>query len=370
MIRAAAVLACACALAFAGAARAATYNVTACSAGGGNGTNNSWSEFASVPYSSACWPNRGLANDINQSVPYLAGDGVELAAPAGTTLTALTATYQAAWNGGTWGGQVDDTHRTLWCPTFSGYACGTYPPAPSWWDTYGPATFSVTGSWQTLRLGGSCLAPGGCQGNLQAAWRDVTVTVTKTSAPTVSFTGGGLISNAPVSGTQALSWSAADATGIRRVRLYVDGTLTSDQLETCDYTYAVPCQGQSGSFVLDTTKLSDGPHALRVEARDATDANAASQSATFTVSNADPGRALIAAPTGTNGWLNGAQASTYSPQLSVAPGGPPIAGYAVTTDGTTPGASVDVGASGVAGASPSAGGNGIGQRPWRTSVEI
>jgi hypothetical protein len=352
VIRAAAVaFACVCALVFVGAAHAATYTVTACSAGGGNGTNNSWSEFAagpvSVPYTSSCWPNRGLANDINQSVPYLAGDGLTLTAPAGTTLTALSATYQAAWDGGTWGGQVDDTHTALWCPSFSGYACGPYPPAPSWWDTYGPASFSLTGSWQTLRLVGWCPAAGGCQGNLQTAWRDVAVTLTKATAPTLSLTGGGLISNASLSGAQALGWSATDPTGIRRVRLYVDGTLTSDQVEPCDYTYVVPCHAQSGDFVLDTTKLSDGQHTLRVEARDATDANAATQSASFTVSNAGPGQARISPPVTTNGWLSAPQATTYSPQLTVDSGGPAIAGYAVTTDGTTPGGTANVDARGV-----------------------
>jgi hypothetical protein len=327
-----------CALAAAAPADAATYNVTACAAGGGNGINNSWANFSeggvSVPYGSGCWPGRGLANDINQNAAASAGDGVRLTAPAGAALSALTVTYQGSWTGGTWGGQIDDSQTVLWCATFSGYPCGVYPPAPGWWGFYGPATIHLTGSWQTLRLDGFCHSIGGCQGDLQTAWRDVAVTVSKTTGPALALTGGSLLSAAPLAGSQTLAWKASDTTGIRRVRLLVDGAVAGEQVESCDYTYVAPCPNASGSFTLDTTKLPDGKHTFTVEARDATDANAATQSGSFEVANAVPAPPRISPPAATNGWLDGAQATTYSPQLDDSAG---IAGYAITTDGTTPG---------------------------------
>lgn len=57
-----------------------------------------------------------------------------------------------------------------------------------------------------------------------------------------------------------------------------------------------------------------------------------------------PGLAQIAQATGTNGWLDGAEATAYTPQVSMAPGAAVpasgVAGYAVTTDGTTPGTTI------------------------------
>ncbi len=82
---------------------------------------------------------------------------------------------------------------------------------------------------------------------------------------------------------------------------------------------------------------------LEDAAGNATQANS-SNPVTVNWDPATPGPAQISAPATTNGWVNGAQATAYSPQVTMAENAtvPPsgIAGYAVTTDGSTPGSAV------------------------------
>jgi hypothetical protein len=124
------------------------------------------------------------------------------------------------------------------------------------------------------------------------------VTLDDTSDPIVSAAGGGLASGQWLRGTQSLSFTATDNSGIRRTRFWVDdlGTL-ADEIRDCDYTYAVPCSDVSaGEYSLDTTRLGDGVHYVAADALDATDSNWSNTVQAVRVDNhapAEPGAAFV-----------------------------------------------------------------------------
>jgi hypothetical protein len=92
------------------------------------------------------------------------------------------------------------------------------------------------------------------------------------SPPAGSLTAGG-----PLSGTQSLSFSAADTgSGVQSAELEVDGKTVATQDFGCPppYVHLTPCKlANGGSLALDTSALADGPHSVRVLVRDATQSN-------------------------------------------------------------------------------------------------
>lgn len=454
-------------LAPAGAA-AGTYTVSACVGAGGGGVNNSWTPFALDGGSTAnldghsagsCAYGVGIGSDLYPPIGFLAQNGWTLTAPPGSSLSAYRLSYWVGWSGSGLASQLDDgaSGTVLAAPCFAGQpVCGWDPGGTGTW---GWASLSGSGSWPQLRLVTYCIA-NPCSGAYEHAyWQALAVAVSDPTPPAVRLTGGGLVTGGWLSGAQQVSFDATDVSGIRRTRLLVDGRLLSDDLRSCDYSYVVPCQNRSGTYSVDTTQLSDGPHTVAVEARDATDGNSSSASATFDVSNhpppapavavdgagawqdagswtlrwtnpigdpapvtaagyqvcslgggnchtgstsvadgaagapdstsggfdidtagaytiklwlvdaagnqsqanmsnpvplrwdsATPGTAAIAPPTGTNAWLNAAQATTFAPTVEMAAGEPVppsgIAGYAVSYGGSPPGTTVSTAADG------------------------
>jgi hypothetical protein len=94
-----------------------------------------------------------------------------------------------------------------------------------------------------------------------------TVTIEDTGKPTVS-TSGDLLSPGWRRGSDAIKWSASDASGIRTVQLLVDGVERARADQTCDFTRPLPCPAApSGSFTL--AGVGDGTHDVSVVATDA-----------------------------------------------------------------------------------------------------
>src|SRR3954452_16252499 len=92
------------------------------------------------------------------------------------------------------------------------------------------------------------------------------------SPPAGSLTAGG-----PLSGTQSVSFSAADTgSGVQSAELEVDGRTVATQDFGCPppYVHLTPCKlANGGTLSLDTAALADGQHSVRVLVRDATQTN-------------------------------------------------------------------------------------------------
>jgi hypothetical protein len=257
-------------LLFAAAADAATYTVKACTGDAGTGVNRLF--VPSGDASAGCITGAGLyTRSYPPLAPYVASRQT-MTAPAGTTIAGYSMGWSVQWstpiNGG-YNAFVDGdggAHLTLPC-TFAG--CGGLPPsgpASTGWKEAGRHDLAT----KTLHLGTLCGGSPCTTGYAEALWSDIYVDLTDPSAPSV--TTGGL--DGWASGARSVNWSASDNSGIRRTRLYLDGTLQSDDARTCDWSHAVPCRDGSGSFVIDTTRLPDGAHSFELRALDATDSNA------------------------------------------------------------------------------------------------
>jgi hypothetical protein len=103
------------------------------------------------------------------------------------------------------------------------------------------------------------------------------------SPPAGSLTAGGALT-----GTQTISFSAADkGGGVRAGALEIDGTTVGTrQLCATPYTRVVPCDlAAGGTLSVDTRTLADGPHTARVLVTDAGGNVTASEPIAFTTAN-------------------------------------------------------------------------------------
>ncbi len=123
------------------------------------------------------------------------------------------------------------------------------------------------------------------------------ITLRDASAPVFASppTGPLVSSSAPLVGKQSVSVSATDkGSGVYQAQLEIDGSIA--QTMTLDdnggqcrppFTASVPCKLSASATVnLDTTRLADGAHALRILVSDATGTNVAAWGpGTFTTAN-------------------------------------------------------------------------------------
>jgi hypothetical protein len=155
------------------------------------------------------------------------------------------------------------------------------------------------------------------------------LTLSDTSNPTASNVGGPLVGGGTLTGTQDIVFSAADVgSGVYSASVIVDGTTvssgvldpngghcqtvgqSSDGLR--DFLYQVPCKtALTGDVSLDTSKLTDGSHALRVVIDDASGNTTTVYSGTITTHNA------VAPVSPQGGGLTGAK-----PEGATGPTGP------------------------------------------------
>jgi hypothetical protein len=122
--------------------------------------------------------------------------------------------------------------------------------------------------------GGSACAPAGEAANdaVEFTIRDLQYTLEDLFPPEVAGGGAGW-SGAPIDGAETVTWSAKDVgLGVRSVELLVDGRSLGTQPASCPGFGARPdpCPlAASGSFVLDTTQLTEREHLLELRATDA-----------------------------------------------------------------------------------------------------
>jgi hypothetical protein len=219
----------------------------------------------------------------NDGANYAAGSasGWQYSLPPGLRITG----YSGIWMGSsapfsTWG----------WAYGLN----GRKPGEPGWVNvglcggaavTCGPGPEMATvPPMQDIAVVVQCIARGTCPAGSYAAvevhW--LRFRVEDDGDPIIVPTGGALTSTAPVTGTVSVDFQANDeGSGVRSVGLEVDGQVvategfTSPSAKcTLPYTGARPCLATvAGSLALDTTKLYDGSHRVRLIARDATETN-------------------------------------------------------------------------------------------------
>ncbi len=169
-----------------------------------------------------------------------------------------------------------------------------------------------------LRCGAdSCPNGHGLRGYLdvRTAW----VTITDSSVPALTITGGDLL-NGWRRGTGTVTFDASDNVGIRLDRILVDGTQRGQILRPCVDGVKIPCPNGGTGLQLDSTRVSDGPHTLRVESVDSA-GNVAGQDRAVSIDNTAPAAALEPTSDAGDGWraVNAFSVSWRNPRQAHAP---------------------------------------------------
>lgn len=286
-------------------ARAGTYDVAACGAPGG-GVNHSWTAEVTLlgggtptqddlnhyELSGACAGSTGLvvrSLPLAQQVRWGTFGQLRFNAPAGTV-----ATRMRLWRYGTARAPGDD-------PATPGVEAGRWElyaffgvgnqiglescrPGDGFWpnpcqigapglssgalnDTAGRGSEIVVG----ISCGGvfaSCRTGDGTSPYGQYELHGALVTLQDDSRP--AFTPGGpLLADGWRKPSDVVTYDASDNSGIRDVRIELDGATVGTDARRCDFTYPVPCAGVKGGTVGIAGPVLDGVHALRAVTRDA-----------------------------------------------------------------------------------------------------
>jgi hypothetical protein len=101
-------------------------------------------------------------------------------------------------------------------------------------------------------------------------WHGAVVHLVDPSLPTFESVDGEGWKPAPADGRDAIAYRVADTgAGVKEVRLYLDGVLQDTKSAGCTAEARVPCPGSAtGTFTLDTTRLSEGAHDLKLVTAD------------------------------------------------------------------------------------------------------
>lgn len=292
-------LALAALLAAAALANAGTYEVRACDAAAG--VNHSWTTAVNESHLAAYTacpsggnPAGGLVARTavaarGTAVGQASSATVAFAAPAGTRITALRASYRFyRGNYSNWeAGLSNGTQFLAGCPGFG-------------------APCTVTGNEQTIGIPGSELVyigvyctvgpcPVDSSGNATGGYEQAsahlysaTVTLQDDSPPTIQGLAGDLLSGGWKRAGQPLTLGASDNSGISQTRVLIDGRAVLSAGKACDDTYAIPCPQGGGAFTIDTTAAQqDGAHAITAQAIDAA-GNVAQETRQVLIDNTPP----------------------------------------------------------------------------------
>ncbi len=320
----------------AGPAHAGSYRVLTCL---GDDVNRAWSPVRSgaglgtatdcparTPFDRSGLVQRTVGGGI---APFLSFAAHEFTAPAGTRLGSLSATGSFGRGDGHWtvGLMADGDGNAINGSTMV------------WGNTSGDsggATFGYSGIAQTVNLGGqtharwvvACGNLAGCPtdgigGYPVRAWANaggIAIEILDDGRPALAPSGELFAAGGWHRGSEVLSASATDATGIAATSLTIDDTPVDVRETACDYHRPVPCANRSDIFAFDTRRLADGWHVARFAAIDPA-GNLSYQDQAIAVDNTAPGRPADVAVAGGEGWRreNGFTVSWSPPGGQVAP---------------------------------------------------
>jgi hypothetical protein len=326
-------------LLFCGTARAGTYEVWSCADEAGKpAAIEGWAKLDLGPtaigdsgqvHANGCATSTGLYVGFNgTTISYHAAAGWTFTAPADTTLAAYRiwrsmVSIQAPGNITI--SRIGPGPSDEQCASTAGcVALGTErtPFADANLlrvDTVPAGKTVLTVRIQCDSAGDNCAATGGAQ--VAARVYRLAVVLRDDSAPAfLSPPGGSLTAAGALTGTQSISFSAADkGGGVRSGVLEVDGAAVARQ-EFCAPPYAeiVPCNlADGGTLSVDTRTLADGPHSARVVVTDAGGNVAASEPIAFTTANAPTACSPDAAPAFSVGFDHGKGTIALGGKLSV-----------------------------------------------------
>ena len=295
-------------LVLASPAAAGTYDIASCDAAGG--ATPGWGAFANTGAIRAALecpsngdPRRGIVAANNPgagAASYGTAAWTTFSAPVGAKVVGLTYTG-GFWRPGSTVAGADDytaaiqnTHtgeQLDGCSRADGVRCH------AWATDSSPRSIAFAPA-DAISTVVACSGLGRCResmpwsaefGNHTAAvqLRSAWVRISDGSTPAVSIVGGSLIGGW-VRGTATVRYDATDNVGIRTARVRVDGAEVAAETLPCEYIRPAPCHNAHGrELAVDTTRLADGMHSLRVDAVDPA-ANAGSATRTIRVDNLAP----------------------------------------------------------------------------------
>jgi hypothetical protein len=131
--------------------------------------------------------------------------------------------------------------------------------------------------------------PGGAEHSAQAEMYSIAVTLSETGLPSVSGLGGPLWGGGVVWGSETVTFSASDPSGL--AQLAVDGPAgqVALQPQSCNYAQSQPCPNlPSGSMSVNTTMLADGTQTLTLLVTNAAGNTETVQSPSVVIDNNGP----------------------------------------------------------------------------------
>lgn len=149
------------------------------------------------------------------------------------------------------------------------------------------------------------------------------ITLVDPSLPTFTSVDGAGWSSTPTDGVLPIDYGVADTgAGVSTVQFEVDGIEQAADASSCSIGEPVPCPlSRSGHFMLDTTRLSEGPHTITLIAKDAAGNStaAADKQLTITVRRAPQASTSTPVSTSNPSW-GGGGSPAVGDQLSGATG--------------------------------------------------
>jgi hypothetical protein len=295
---------------------AGTFDVSACDAAPGF-ANNSWrsevTHSAMLTYS-ACPsgdnPRFGLGarhalSPSRRTVPTGAATRWRFDAPPATAIVGIRANalfeqHNTRWQVGLFNGSklvvgCRATRRQTGAACVGTMSAGDYLPLP-------PSSLMYT---EVHCVSGPCpLALAGKFGT-RASVTFVRVTIADDTAPVLGNVGGELWSSGWIRGTRQVSFDAADNTGIKEVRVSLDGGVKSSARRDCDPTLTTCPDWPGVSLAVATgSDIPDGKHTLSVQALDRAD-NVGGLTRDVLIDNTPPASPReVGVPNG-DGWRSG-----------------------------------------------------------------
>ena len=157
------------------------------------------------------------------------------------------------------------------------------------------------------------------------------ITITDPTAPSLTAPSGALVTESGYhGGSESAAFTGSDTTGLKTLRVYVDGVERASQALACDYTKVVPCSNPSSAQALSvnlsatssgTRVIADGTRSVQVAAVDAAGNETRSTARSIVVDATAPATpSTLATSTGSNWQASREVTATWThPTGQVAP---------------------------------------------------
>ena len=247
---------------------------------------------------------------LSTNVPAGAVAGWRFVAPAGDSISAITVDRDLYDQSEGWDPQIVDSAGSPLpgetCP-FSAGAGGCELSGISTQAGLSTTSLAIELLCNPEPVGLTACANGFFEHDGRVELNSATVTIEDQEPPEISSTSGSLFAAGSAHGTLSGVVEGSDASGVQYARLYVDGNLSTQLANGCDFHETVPCPTTSASqFSFDTNTLPGGPHEIQAGLVDAAGNQTLSQPVRITVEDASPSAptALLVNGKAGGAWIN------------------------------------------------------------------